>query len=206
MGKKPNGYEQIYLDLVKSLAGFDLAGNAAALGLEADPDGRVRIIFLGRDYWVDETGARPEDGKAVGVNHLSLVVHYAMSPGRGEPSGQFLPLRRMTGMVEGQGTFDDDAVSRPLLRKFADDRPALEEAAARLGGRYAGPDESGGLTWIFKPFPKVLLKLAYHPADEEFSAEFRLLFDSAATAFMEFEALGFLAGVLVEDMCQEAAD
>lgn len=202
MVEKPKGYEQIYLDLVKSMAGFDLLGNARRLGLTAGPDGAVQVRFFGRDYLVDERGARPVDGSAVAVNHLSLAVHYVMSPGRGEPSGQFLPLGRMTGMVEGRNTFESDAVNRPLLRNFEDDRPALEEAAARLDGSYAGPDESGGLTWLFRPFPKIPLKLVYHPADEEFPAEFRLLFDSSATAFMEFEALGFLAGVFVDDMCQ----
>lgn len=205
MPAKPGGYEQIYLGLVKSLAGFDLAGNARPLGLAAEPDGTVRVRFFGRDYLVDRGGARPVDGRAVGVNHLSLVVHYALSPGRGEASGQFLPLRRMTGLVEGQGSFEQDAVSRPLIKRFADDRPALEAAVARLEGAYAGPDESGGLSWLFRPFPKIPLKLVLHPADEEFPAEFRLLFDSSATAFMEFEALGFLAGVFVDEMCQPPA-
>jgi len=202
MAKKINGYEQIYLELVKSLAGFDFSGNAPHLGLKLNPEGQVKVRFLGRDYLVDSQGAHPLDGRAAEVNHLSLVVHYAVSPGRGEPSGQFLPLRRMTGMVEGQGTFENDGVSRPLLRKFEGDLPALEAAVARLGGDYAGPDESGGLSWVFRPFPKVPLKLVHHLADEEFPADFRLLFDSSATAFMEFEALGFLAGVFVNDLCQ----
>lgn len=202
MAEKINGYEQIYLDLVKSLTDFDLPGNAPHLGLRLNPEGQVAVRFLGRDYLVDAGGARPLDGRAVGVNHLSLVVHYAMSPGRGEPSGQYLPLKRMTGMVEGRGAWENDGVSRPLIRKFNGDLSALEAAAARLDGEYAGPDESGGLTWVFHPFPKVPLKLIHHPADEEFPAEFRLLFDSSATAFMEFEALGFLVGVMVDDLCQ----
>lgn len=205
MSEKPKGYEQIYLALVKSMTGFDLAGNARHLGLEAGPDGAVKVRFFGRDYLVDASGASPFDGQPVEVNHLSLVVHYAMSPGRGEPSGEFLPLGRMTGMVEGRNTFESDAVNRPLLRSFEDDRPALEAAVARLEGKFAGPDESGGLTWLFRPFPKIPIKLVLHPADEEFPAEFRLLFDSSSTAFMEFEALGFLAGVFVDDMCQPTA-
>ena len=195
-----NGYEQIYLDLAADLAGFDLVSNAPHLGLLV-VEGRGELRFLGRDYRVSAMGVEVRDGRPVSFNHLSLVAHYAMSLGRGEPSGQFLPLRRLSGMVEGQGAYDRDGLSRPLVRKFGSDRVSLEAAIASLEGCPAGPDPSGGLAWLFRPFPKVLMKLIYHPADEEFPAEYQLLFDSSATSFMAFEALGFLAGVFVGDIC-----
>lgn len=56
-----------------------------------------------------------------------------MSPGRGETSGEFLPLRRMSGMVERQNSFEHDAVNRPLFRRFEGDRLGLEAAVARMG-------------------------------------------------------------------------
>lgn len=200
--KKISGYEQIYLDLAAQLPGFDLAGNAPHLGLSAS-DGGVRVRFLGRDYQVDGAGVRPLDGERAGANHLSLVAHYAMSPGRGEPSAEFLPLRRMTGLVEGRGTYDRDAVSRPMERRFDGHPEALAPAAARLDGRPAGRDESGALVWQFEAFPKVRLRLVMHEADEEFPAEYRLLFSANATDFMEFEALGFLAGVFTADLTRQ---
>ncbi|MDR0882416.1 MAG: DUF3786 domain-containing protein [Candidatus Adiutrix sp.] len=198
--KHINGYEQIYLDLAADLAGFDLVGNASHLGLRV-VEGGVGLRFLGRDYQVSARGVEVLDGRPVSFNHLSLAAHYAMSPGRGEPSGQFLPLRRLTGLVEGQGAYDRDGLSRPLIKKFGSDRASLEAAIDSLEGCPAGPDPSGGLAWLFQPFPKVALKLIHHPADEEFPAEYQLRFDSSATRFMAFEALGFLAGVFVQDLC-----
>ncbi|MDL2260307.1 DUF3786 domain-containing protein [Deltaproteobacteria bacterium OttesenSCG-928-K17] len=198
--QEKNGYAQIYLGLVKKLGRVDLTANAHNLGLKANDDGSVNIKFFGREYKVDNEGVWPLDGRLTGVNHLSLVAHYAMSQGLGEPSGQFLPLRRLTGMVEGQNTYERDAVATPLARKFGD-QPALESAIARIGGHPAGRDASGALGWIFHAFPKVVLKLLYHEADDEFPAEYRLLFDSAATRFVEFEALGFLAGIFVRELC-----
>lgn len=65
-------------------------------------------------------------------------------------------------------------------------------------------DEPGGVPLIFRPFPKVVLKLVFHPAEEDFPAEFRLLFDSTATAFMDFEALSIMAGAFVDVLCQPA--
>jgi len=191
---KISGYERIYLDLAALLPAFDLTGNAPHLGLEPKGEG-VLVRFLGRDYQVDGQGVRALDGAPAGVNQLSLIAHYAMSPGRGEAASDYLPLRRMTGMVEGRGTYDRDAISRPLERVFEGDLEALGRAAAGLDGVAMGRDESGALVWEFRAFPKVCLRLAVQEADEEFPAEYRLLFSSNATDFMEFEALGFLAGV-----------
>lgn len=195
-----NGYAQIYLDLVRQLATFDLSGNAANLGLSVNDDGSVTVKFFERNYLVDSEGVWPLDGRPVSVNHLSLVAHYAMSPGLGEPSGQYLPLARLTGSIEGSGSYERDTVCTPLLSKFGD-QPELEAAIAAIGGAPAGRDPSGGLAWIFRPFPKVVLKLLFHEPTEEFPAEYRLLFDSAATRFVAFEALGFLTGIFVSELC-----
>lgn len=199
--EKTGGYEQIYLDLLKKLSVFDLAANAPHLGLEADHKGRVTMNFLGRSYRVDNSGAWPLDGRPVGVNHLSLITHYLMSPGRGEPSYSFLPLGRMTGMVEGRGTYDRASVSTPLIRHFLCDLSGLALAVMRLGGHPEGRGPSGALCWLFHPFPKVPIRLEHHEEDDEFPPDFRLLFDTRATCFMEFEALGFLSGVFVDEIC-----
>ena len=202
---KISGYQQIYLDLAKALRGFDLAGNAPRLGLTAEGGGVV-VNFFNRAYRVDAGGVRPLDGGPAGVNHLSLIAHYAMSPGRGEPSGDFMPLGRMTGMVEGRGDFERSTVNAALGRKFGGEKPALAAAAESIGGRAEGRDQSGGWAWLFRPFPKVPLKLLFYEADDEFPADYRLMFDSRATDFMEFEALGFLTGVFVREICGPDAD
>lgn len=199
MAEKITGYQQIYLDLAKALVGFDLVGNAPHLGLDV-ADGGVLVNFFNRVYRVDATGVRPLDDGPAGVNHLSLIAHYAMSPGRGEPSGDFLPLSRMTGMVEGRGDFEKSLVNGALGRRFNGDGAALAEAAVAIGGQALERDQSGGQPWLFRPLPKVPLKLVFHEAAEEFPAEYRLLLDTRATAFMEFEALGFLTGVFVREI------
>ena len=203
MKSKTGGYEQIYQGLLKELAGFDLAANAPHLGLTSDAQGAVVLNFMGRPYRVDNSGVTPLDEHPAGVNHLSLIAHYLMSPGRGEPAYSFLPLGRMTGLVEGRGTFDRDAVNGPLVRHFADDDlSALARAVHRLGGKPESQSPSGGHSWLFQPFPKIPMQLEYHEKDDEFPPAFRLLFDTKATSFMEFEALGFLSGVFVTEMCR----
>lgn len=201
--KKISGYEQIYIDLAATLKDFDLTGNAPHLGLTVADDGGVLVDFFNRVYRVDSAGVRPLDGGPAGVNHLSLIAHYAMSPDRGEPSGDFMPLGRMTGMVEGRSDYERSTVNTSLTRKFRGVQAALAAAAEAVGGRPGERDQSGGWPWLFRPFPKVPLKLVFYEADEEFEADHRLMFDSRATDFMEFEALGFLTGVFVREICGE---
>lgn len=193
------GYEGIYEWVCGQLATADLAACAPHLGLELRADGRVPVNFFGREYLVDKQGVAAADGLPARPNHLSLVGHYAMSPGRGEPGGQFVPMGRLSGTAGNSGSYERSR-SRELDRKFGADLAALRQRAARLGGVEQAADPSGALAWLFHPFPKVPLKLIHHPADEEFEAEYQLLFDTSATAFMVFEALGFLSGVFGYEM------
>lgn len=198
------GYQGIYQWVIDKLPGFDLAGNAPHLGLTDNGDGSVTVNFFNRDYLVDAAGVRPLDGWPAGVVHCSLVAHYAMSAGRGEPSQDFVPLEALSGTLPGSGSsYRREAVIGPLLRRFADDSAGLETAVAGLGGRSEGRDPSGGLSWIFYPFPKVPLRLIYHEADDEFEAEFRILHERRSINFMEFEALAFMSGLLVDELCRE---
>jgi hypothetical protein len=198
------GYEGLYQWVIEKLPGRDLTANAGRLGLRVQADGGVVVRLLARDYRIDQKGAAAVDGLPAGPIRLSLAAHYAMSPARAEFSGDFLPLRRLSGLLEGGGNYDREAVSRPLERRFGEDVPALAEAVRRLEGRDEGRDLSGARSFIFYPLPRLPLRLLFHEADAEFPAEFRLLFPVNAAEFMDFEALAFLAGALVEDLCGAA--
>jgi hypothetical protein len=201
----PGGYEELSRWQAAKLAGADLTGPASALGLAVAGPGVVRVGLFGRDYLVDGSGVRPVDGKPAGPSQLSLVAPYALSPGRGEPAYEFVTLDRLSGPAPGKpggGNWKPGGYfGRALARRFDRDPEALAAAAARLGGRDLGREASGGRAWLFHPFPKVPLKLVCHEADEEFPADYRLLFDVSATAFMAFEALGFLAGLFEKELC-----
>ncbi|MDR2455310.1 MAG: DUF3786 domain-containing protein [Deltaproteobacteria bacterium] len=197
-----SGYEKIYDWVAEELPGFDLAANAPHLGLKTTEDGAVVVPLLTREFRVDQTGAAPLDGLPAHFNRRSLAAHYAMSPGRGEPAMDFVKLSFLSGVPIGTGfgSFNKESITSPLVRRFGDDFGALEAAVRRLGGSPDGSDSSLGHAWIIYAFPKIPLRLVYQPADEEFEAEFTLLYDRKAVDFMQFEALGFLSGILVSDL------
>jgi hypothetical protein len=197
-----SGYEKIYDWVAEELPGFDLAANAARLGLAKTEDGAVVVRLLGRDYRVDQSGAEPMDGRPAHFNRRSLAAHYAMSPGLGEPAMEFVKLALLSGTPVGGtwNTFNRESVTAPLVRRFEGDPEGLEAAVASLGGRLEAADERLGRSWIIPALPKIPLRLVYQPADEEFEAEFTVLYDRKGHEFMRFEALAFLGGALVDEL------
>lgn len=200
-GKK--GYEQIYDWVCGDLAKANLAECAPRLGLKMDENSRVIVPFFGRDYLVDNSGVTTADGRPAEFTYLSVIGHYAMSQGHGEPAGHFLPMWRLSGTVETGGSFECSAISNPLNRRFGNNLEALHAKALSLGGEAVKSEPSGGLAWVFHPFPKVAMKLFHQPADDEFEADYQVLFDITAPNFMQFEALAFVAGIFVDEMSAE---
>jgi hypothetical protein len=200
--QKKSGYEKIYDWVVESLPKADLEANAPHLDLKVHPEGGVIVSLFGRDYLVDKTGARPMDGGKASFTSRSLVAHYAMSSGRAEPSLSFVTLNTLAKVPAGtaNGSLQKEAISAPLVRKFGSDLAGLEEAVKRLGGRPEPVSQGGSHGYIFFPFPKIPLKLVFQEPDDEFEAEFSILYDSRGREFFEFEALAFLGGVLLDEL------
>jgi hypothetical protein len=198
------GYERIYLDLLPRLSQCDLVESAHRLGLKVLPSGEVSANFCGREYLISHTGVMPADGQVTNVNSRSVLAHYILSKGRAEPEHSFLPLSRMTGMPDGQKTFDKGLMVKPLLREFGHDYEALQSAALQLDGVHESGSDDHEHRWTFAVLPKILLRLVFYEADDEFPADIQLLFDRAAPRIMEFECLAFLSGCFTQSLIAAA--
>jgi hypothetical protein len=196
-----SGYETIYKWVASRLADFDLAANAPRLGLGVRADGSVVVNLLGRDFVVSRGGVEAMDGRPADVNRRSLAGHYAMSPGRGEPSWEFVKLDFLSGQPAGAagGSFSRAGLSSPLVKRFGRDLPALEAAAASLGG-----EPCQDQAWIFRPLPKTPLKLVFQAPDEEFEADCAVLYDRRSKDFLDFEALAFLGAAFSDELLRRA--
>ncbi|MDR3203988.1 MAG: DUF3786 domain-containing protein [Deltaproteobacteria bacterium] len=200
-----NGYLNIYNWVIESLPGYDLTENAKALGLKPLPGGAVVVPLLSREYLVDSSGVKALDEEHSDVNSLSIAAHYAMSRGRGLPSMSFASLFSMSGLSagSGQGSFDRDAVSKPLAKRFASDLDGLNRAVTRLGGRKEPQLKKGTISYVLFALPRIPIKIVFNQADEDFEDEFSLLYDSRTLDFMEFEAVAFLGGLVVTELLKE---
>ena len=201
--KSASNWEQYSRKQVAALAEADLKSRAAAMGLDLDQDGRVRASFFGRDYLIANDGLTALDGGAVSYNHQSILAHYLLSSGENGLSGEFLPIGRLTGLVD-TGLSPSDNLIKPLTEKFGDKYELFAEAARKIGGRHEGRSPAGGESWLFAPLPKIRLQVIFFEADDEFEAEVKVLFDSSAPAFVAYECLELLEMVLVAELLGHA--
>ncbi|MDR3154809.1 MAG: DUF3786 domain-containing protein [Deltaproteobacteria bacterium] len=199
-----NGYERNYRRLVPGLKGRDFGECAPRLGLKAVPGG-VEASYLGRAYRVTEEGVAPLDGGGSDPNCRSLVLHYVLSDGTGEPSGEFLGLHQLPGVLRGRRSPGEDFLKAPIEQAFGEGGSGLfARAALSLGGEALGDHPSGGKLWLFKVFPKVHAQVIFSEADDEFPAEARVLVDAHSTEYLGFECLAIMVSTLAEALARAA--
>ena len=197
------GYEQIYQNLINRIKVHDLEESAARLGLRCLPDQKIYVNFLKREFLITKDGVEPMDNKPVHINIRSVLLYYVLSCGSGEPEYSFVPLFRLTGMIEGRKDPTENIMSAPLIREFGNDLAKLKSAITKLGGLYE-KISSGNHSWLISPLPKIPIKIIFYEADEEFPASIQIMFDKTAIRFMDFECLAFLCGCLVNALIEVA--
>ena len=195
--------EQYHHSQMAALAGADLPGQAQALGLDIDDQGRVPVRFFDRDYLVSNTAVESLDGAPVPLDHQSILAHYLMSRGRGGLSGEFLPIGRLTGVVSTDASPSDSLIA-PLTANFGDRYDLFVRAARQIGGQAGGRAPSGGEAWLFPILPFFPVRVIFFEADDEFPAEVKVLFDSSAPSFVAYECLELMELVLVEELLSAA--
>jgi hypothetical protein len=198
-----SGYDRIYSQLRPALAHCDLADSAQRLGLQLLPEGAVAVDFCGREYRITNNGVEPADGQPVHVNFRSILAHYVLSQGSGEPGQSWMTLNRMSGVPEGRKAHDKDMLLQPLLDELGRNYPRFEQAACRLGGVPAESNDAGH-AWTFKILPKIPVRLVFYEVDEEFPAEIQLYFDRSASRFLGYECLAFLSGCFIDAILDAA--
>ncbi|MCA1905820.1 MAG: DUF3786 domain-containing protein [Desulfarculus sp.] len=196
--ERPEVYEQVYAGLVTRLAGTDLAGHAADLGLDWR-DGAVRVPFLGRDYLVDREGVWAADGGEAAFTHRIVLAYYLLHGGRGEESGRFAPYRELPGGADFARNLALTVEGR-LAQSFSGRMPALARAARALGGEPAVSEARVDAAWRFSALPRLPLMITFNDADEDFPAEAKLFYDLTAPNFLDLECLAVLGLILVLEL------
>lgn len=194
------GYEQIYKNLLPQLLSCDLKEAAERLGLNYCLEGTIELTFLGRQYKITKHGVELLDESQADYLIFCVLLYYTFSRGSGEPKYSFAPLFRLSGLHEGQNTHTKSLTNKQLTNAFGADYEAFKKAAVNVGGKLSDEKNSQCHSWIFTLFPKIVAKIDFYEADEEFPAEVQLFLDEITTRFMDFECIAFLAGCLVKEL------
>ncbi|MCL2882891.1 MAG: DUF3786 domain-containing protein [Coriobacteriia bacterium] len=196
----PTGYEQIYADLLPRLLTCDITAQAERLGLQPTGADCATAEFLGRAYLITPQGVEVADGGgAAPINNRSLLIYYITAEGGIEPRQSYVPINRLTGIIEGRNNDDNWFIGEALMRDLDSRYDLFVAAAEDLGGRPAGR-LLGGQCWDFLVLPKMPMRLVFIEADEEFAAELIVQFDETAPYYMDFECLAFLSGSLLREL------
>ena len=185
-------YEMLYENLKPRLSACDLAASAMNMGLPVPANGLIHCDFLGRQYLISNSGVEKADDRPDNVNSRSLLVHYLLSEGGVEPTGEFVPMSQLTGMVPSQNAHDN-FFAKPLLRALGKNYRGLITATESLGGALIS-SINGEHHWHFQVLPKIAMRFIHYEPDDEYPLEFKYLFGRLAIRILEYECLAFLIG------------
>ncbi len=200
----PKGYEATYEAVKHKLATCDFCESAQRLGINPPCSGELRINFLGREYGINSTGVFASDGMPSDPNIRSILIYYITSKGSGEPTYSYNMLHSFVpGSIGGNGE-PTSWMTAPLIRKFENDSGGFDRALKSLGAIPQKSTRKDMLIWTYAILPKIPIKITYTAADDEFPLEIKLMLDSNAGKFMEFEQLAFLCGCFVKTVSEAA--
>lgn len=196
--QKIGGHRWIYDDLLGRLAQADIAASAGNLDLALDASGAVRVPLFGIGYLVSRQGVRRADGGRCNDTAASVLIHYILQGGRSRPSGEFVTFADLAGPLFKQSSYSQEALERPVAKRFQGRVPELLDMAATIGGRPGGEAGLGAVSLIFELLPHIQLQLIFYDRDEEFPARALLLVDRNATRLVEFEVVAVLVTLFVQ--------
>ena len=131
--------------------------------------------------------------KEVPLQEQILILHYLQADLPGQPLGDWVAYREISGAAFYYAAFLKRAVD-PLKKVFGQNIVGLKDAAVRLNGIAVKFGDAG---FDFQVFPKVPVRLILHAGDDEFPAEASILFDRSIERMLSPEDIAWLAGMVV---------
>ncbi|MDD5467750.1 MAG: DUF3786 domain-containing protein [Anaerolineales bacterium] len=169
--------------------------SGARFTLDEQGVSRLELEFWGRPIWMRlPQGALEASGSPAPVNlpNTALVLYY-LNHADGTPSGSAwvafseLPDGRFYAQAFQGYT------GKSLAAKFGADPAAFSAAAKAAGGE---PTAFGELAFRFPLFPRVSLLAVRWEGDEDFSANYQILFSAAASHYLPTDACAIAGSML----------
>jgi hypothetical protein len=193
--------EELILKLSAEIGGVDFAANAAGIGAQL-VDGALQLRCFGRDFTVALDGTIRTAGKTTPWIRI-LILHYIRTAGKAPVSGTWAAYAELKAGLVKASSFERDC-EVPLLACFRRDAGRTAAALERMGARRAAGFPTAD-AWVIDLLPKVPVAVLHWPAEEEFPARVRVLFDATADQFLDAESLIFLGEGLVKNLEAQVA-
>ncbi|MCJ7774019.1 MAG: DUF3786 domain-containing protein, partial [Desulfobacterales bacterium] len=166
-------------------------------GFEVSEMSLIKAPFLNRIYTVSypdfEFMDTSNTDKEIPIQEQVLILHYLISEGYHEPSGNWVSYREIPGASFYFSAFIKRAID-PLKTVFGKNISGFLEASKYLQGR---PIDIGDAGFEYRIFPKVPMRIILWKGDEEFPSEVNILFDEIAGKILSPEDIAWMAGMHV---------
>jgi hypothetical protein len=168
-----------------------------------DRNGRCLVPFFGTLHsiaWPQGTVQIGPEGPDADIWVQILLLHYLLTADGRLLASEWIAFRNLPGGLGYDAAFQGRANFR-LAGAFGTDDKAFVTAARSLGGERLS---FGDASFLFRALPRVWLAVVLYLADEDFSASAQVLFDGAASHYLETEDLAVLGGMLASRLIKAA--
>lgn len=157
-------------------------------------EGRIIVPFLADKYEIDlkENKVLSLSCNVMAPEHVSiLILHFAIRKFKGLPvvRNEWISFQQLG--VQGYYDAFRKRALEPLIRKFGKSPQNLLVSSQRLGAKKI---QYGDCAVVLEAFENVPVMITVWGADEEFSAEANILFDSSIREIFPTEDIVVLAG------------
>lgn len=193
--------DQLSPALWDDLAALNPRETAFRTGLPYDPDHGYRTSFLGVDYEIDPAAGTiriPGSDQPCGFQAGLVLLTYLINAREDGLSGRMVTERELRG---GDMFFKGphELNRKPVLERFGRDAQAMTARAAAWG---AIPAEGGDGGFRLLALPKIRVGYTLYEADEEFSAQLTITFDSSADRHLPLDGIWALINILSERLAR----
>jgi hypothetical protein len=164
---------------------------------------RFLVPFFGTLHsvaWPQGTVQTISDGQNADIWIQILLLHYLLTADGMPLASEWVAFRNLPGGLGYDAAFQGRANYRLAIAFGSNDR-AFVTAACSLGGERLS---FGDASYLFRALPRVWLAVVLYLADEDFSASAQVLFDGAASHYLDTEDLAVLGGMLASRLIKAA--
>jgi len=187
-------YEAALGPLRKKISTVDFGAVAERLGSTLSGD-RLCVNCLGKDFFVDRKG------NVESVIHVHLwvtvpLLKYIITGGGAELTGKWVSFDELKNGITMSNFFVKRCVEP--LRQMADSHTNIFFDLLGIFGGKPVEGFSADRARVIYPLPRLPVLFLYWGAEEHFPSSLKVLFDSSADTYLDFEAVFILTRGLVE--------
>jgi hypothetical protein len=187
-------YSAALAPLKEAMPNVDFNAVAERIGATLSGD-RLCVNCLGKDFFVDR------NGNVESMIHVHLwvtvpLLRYIITGGADGLTGTWVAFDELKNGITMSNYFDRRCVEP--FRQMADSHTDIFFDLLDVFGGRAAEGFSADITRVIYPLPKVPFLFLYWKAEDQFESKLKILFDSSADKYLDFEAVYILTRGLVE--------